>query len=197
MKISFNNQINFGKQLKANCTVLKDEKQLPCKIYELTLEDIDYFCNKERSKQWKGEKLWDSVIFDFGCNQYLNLSNFYVLEDENNNCLAFADINKICIDEEHDGLNLSYFAAQPNHKENGYKYIGETFINFLCGLAKKGNYEAITVSRPLEKAMPFYSKCKFKPEPILWGKAMCLRKDMEELIAQNEEHTGHKIDYIF
>lgn len=201
MKINLNtNRINFCKQLKANCTVLKDGKQLPCKIYELNLDDYGYFCSKENNIKWKDENLWKSVRFDFACSQSLKLSDFYVLEDKENNCLAFADISNVNFEEKGGRINLCYLASQPNRKENGYEYIGETLINFLCGLAKKNDFQSIFVKKPLDEALPFYAKCHFKIDPKCSGKEHSLilkGENLEKLTKQNEEHTKSKIDYTF
>lgn len=203
MKISFNNQINFGKQLMANCTVLKNKEQIPCKIYELTLDDFDYFSDKKKNKEWRSENIWKSARFDFVCSMDLKLSNFYVLEDEQENCLALADVSKIPKNSTYQrggGLNLCYLASLPNREEKGYEYIGETFINFFCSMVKKEKLQTLLVSKPLEKAMPFYKKCNFKPCVNLFlekGAISLKGKNMEKLIAQNEEHTGSKIDCVF
>ncbi len=201
MKINFsniNNKINFCKQLKANCMILKNQKAVPCHIYELTDEDNEYFKNKKRIKQWKNSELWDSVKFSFSHRDNFDCGSIYTLEDEKENCLALARARER-YGEKYKRLDLIYLETCPSAKAKGYKYTGETFINFLCNLSKKEELNILAVPFQYEDALPFYNKSHFKSHPLpKRPKNLSLEgKNMEKLIAQNEEHTGHKIDYTF
>lgn len=80
----------------------------------------------------------------------------------------------------------------PNRKT---KYIGETLLSFLATLAQSENKDLIIIDiADREKTKTFYQQCGFKN----CGKdsAILSYNRLDNLISQNEIHTGAKIELI-
>ncbi len=196
MRINQSNQINFCKQLKASCKVLKFKIPASCSIYELTQEDRDYFETKQRAKDWKNSCYLDCITQDLDKDNLSDNKHIFIMEDRKGNCLAFASTEFSNFHKRK--LDLMYFEALPNFKKKLYKYIGETFINFLCGYTENESTKMLSVPSPRKDALPFYNKSHFKAHPTMFcdNNISLYGKNMEKLIAQNEEHTKNKIDYV-
>ena len=189
----FSPNINFQKRQIAKCTVLKDEKPLPCKIslLENTEEDKEYLKRTMNSPEWQGFHYLDIIEKSLDDN----ISKSYVLEDNNDNCLAICQIIK-------DGFrgkkftNISLFESMPSRKKKKFNYLGETLINFIVQNTDDPNRDLI-ISCSVSSAKKFYRKCKFND-----GKSKDFfdfifdKQRLKKLKKQNQSHTGSFIEFI-
>lgn len=202
MKINqFKNYFNlgFGKTLRANCSVLKDGKQFPCKIYQITpFEDTFYFSDKNNASHWEKAHYWSQMqsLFEEECmreNVYAPEEDVFVLEDENKNCLGFIDIATFKDDKPR--KSVIFIEKCPNLK-SGFKYIGETILNFIFGLAKQENLDYVCIPMWVTKALPFYiNKCGFKYSQDSENGLFYPKERFDNFIEQNKSHTHSAIDY--
>ena len=194
MKIEvINNNLNFQKQLRAECAVLgADNKSKSCNIYKLEPEkDQRYFSGLSKTSEWKNSRFMDYAIFHLPRKEE-NISNTYVLENKRGECLGFCEITKA----EDDYVEVietcpKYRSEGDRNKESEYKYIGETLLAFLAKQAKTDSVKKISLTSA-EESKEFYRKAGFQ---IKAGQAMRLYdKNFDSLIENNEKHTGSKIN---
>lgn len=114
------------------------------------------------------------------------------------NCLGYAEI-----DTKNPQRNeLKYIETKKDlsykNQSRKTKYIGETIVSFLLGLTKKSPQKDFVVPHTLCSAEGFYiDKCGFKHYEK--GSVVSTYKPKEEfddLIFQNEKHTGSKIEFL-
>lgn len=196
MKIGFNNFIpSFKKQLVANANVIKGKEPVVCKIYSLSKkEDKTYFADLKHSQDWAGYKLLIGVAYDLK-NQPVS-SRIYSLEDENEKCLGYVETR-----ENNDDKEIIFIETCPSekhqNKERKYKFIGETLMSFVAGLAKKEHAENIVVPSALPEAWGFYTDCCgfYEDKYDIFGLYLPFG-EYDNLINQNKENTKNFIKYV-
>lgn len=196
MKIGFNNYIpSFKKQLVAEANVVKGQKPVPCKIYSLSnKEDKTYFEDLKHSFDWKGYHLILGAAYDLK-NSPAN-SKIYALEDENEKCLGYVETRETAEDKE-----IVFIETCPNSKHQNklrkYKFIGETLMSFVVGLAKKENASNVVVPCVLNEAWGFYTDgCGFYDDlyNVLGLYLPC--NEYDNLINKNKNNTKKFITYV-
>ena len=149
MKIQNSNKLSFQKELRANCAILKDKKSYPCEIYQLSpIDDVDYFIMHKRDG-WEDALFWKLLKDNFKI--LYNNEKLFALED-NNRCLGLINIS-----EAENTKDVIVIETQPQSKDKGYKYVGETLISFVVGLAKKDKTQQVTIPVSLNSAKDYYS----------------------------------------
>lgn len=200
-RLNFNNnfnKINFQKKLIAKTyPVDKNNKVSQYKFYQLEPDkDTDYFTNVINDWQ-DGILLLDTLSNFHECSKY---HKFYVIEDENKKCLGYAQINlpKNSKDIELVNLETKPSLAHRNNKGKS-KYIGETMLGFLAKItAENPQRNNFAIPHALLGNEEFYiEKCNF--HKYKHGKVLSLHKpqdEFEDLISQNEKHTGKRIEFV-
>ncbi len=183
-------KINFKKRLMAECFVLRDKKPMPCTIslLEDKSEDREYLSKVKRSSDWKNSFYlqWASNLL--GHEDY----KIYVLEDKQDNCMAFLETS-----DRYEGFtNIYLFESMPSRKSKKIKYLGETMINFLAQITNETN-KKLTVQHSADRAKKFYKKCKFKDthSNSIFNFVFHKQK-LEKLKKQNRKHTGSPIEFV-
>lgn len=196
MKIGFNNYCySFKKQLVAKADVIKEQNNVPCKIYRLSKkEDARYFEDLKHSHDWAGYKLLIGVAYDL--KNPPAASQIYSLEDENEKCLGYVETR-----ENNDDKEIIYIETCPSekhqNKERKYKFIGETLMSFIAGLAKKDYAENIVVPSALAEAWGFYTDCcGFYEDKYNTYGLYLPRGKYDDLINQNKGNTKNFIKYV-
>lgn len=196
MKIGFNNFIpSFKKQLVANANIIKGKEPVDCKIYSLSKkEDKTYFADLKHSHDWAGYKLLIGVAYDLK-NPPVS-SQIYSLEDENGKCLGYVETR-----ENNDDKEIIFIETCPSEKHQNkgrkYKFIGETLMSFVAGLAKKEHAENIVVPSALVEAWGFYTDCCgfYEDKYDTYGLYLPFGK-YDNLINKNKENTKNFIKYV-
>ncbi len=192
-----NNQISFAKQLRAKCTLRKeDNKPVPCKIYELNPEeDSDYFLKLIDKKYWeKGSYIWE---MDDEFKSEVTGQHAYAMETFFGKCIGYIIVDTDYETEEN-CHNISFLETCPEYrfKENrtSLKYIGETLLAFATSIASKDGANAIKIPKWEPKAETFYKKnCGFKER----NEELTLAKsNFRHFISQNKAHSGLNIDVV-
>ena len=197
MKIGLNlnsSNINFQKRLVANCSFRKGGQTVPAKVYEFDSDDKDdirYFNSLPMSNDWARNNFLIDVASDL---QVGVGSRIYALEDENNRCLAVAEVE----DRTKDSSDLVFIETAPSVAWEMYdrniKYVGETMLATLVKLAKKDKKKQFNVIDPTPYALRFYLKYGFR-EDVFSEDITIKNSQFEDLIKTNETHTS-KIELI-
>ena len=185
MKINLQKpNLSFKKTLIGNCNILKDKKPYQCNMYMLdnsNREDCDFFLkpSKQNYELWnnpaKSSYFWISMMEGWHPNEEI-----YILEDQK--ALFFIETcPKFSYDKE---------------KNRNVKYIGESMLAFLAGIAQKRHNPFISVPAYRGDAIDFYTKkCGFVQADFDYDFCLVLTEDnYDKLIKQNELHTGKKIN---
>ncbi len=203
MKInSINNFISFKKQLVATGAYLSNGESRPCFFYQLKgEEDKLYLNNILQEKEWKETELADDLadnLIKFANDEY------YSIEDFSGNCLGVTEIyNEKFKGKESKKIHIieTCPTLSAKNKERKEKYIGESLLAFIVKLCKRENKEMIYVPVVYETARDFYkSKCHFE-EKIREDEmedlpVFLMKKDFDNLIIQNENHTQEQIEFV-
>lgn len=204
-----NNNISFQKTLVAEANVLKNNEAYPCLIYKLDERDKDYFKNLLanpdcRFPDYLEEIKSDYDYYEIDKNQYSEGTDFFVMEDENSDCLGILEVFE---SEESGTKDINYITVAKDcysaNDKRSIKYVGETLLAFVGKQLQRDGYNRrYTVFAPAKSALKFYmDKCGFSqiyegcyrdmsPELFL------PRNKIPKLIAQNEEHTKGKIELL-
>lgn len=195
MKISSTPNIFFQKKLIAKCNVIDTCKQKPCKIFELDYtdsQDIKYYRKLHKDKNWEDYFYIDNISSDIEAGVE---TRYFVMEDENEHCLAICEVDECYPDQN----ELLYIETAPaccsENKKRTLKYVGESLITFLVGLAKSQEKEKFAICDPRDQAVLFYKKCGFKINDFDDNMTM-KNSDFTQLLDRNKAHTGQKIEYI-
>lgn len=194
MNINSINNLNFQKKLVAKTTPIKHTKKNCYKIYQLEKSDRSYFT--DTLYQWGDSMFCMDMIDDFESGDKYH--KIYALEDDKNNCLAWAEIYT----GDDDGFELEYIETRKDishaNRERKTKHVGETLLAFLVGLSKRNLKDDFVVPHTLTDAEGFYIKnCGFKRYER--GRILATHKPKEEFddfISKNEKHIGCKIEYL-
>ena len=193
MKINNISNFAFQKTLKANCTILKDNKPCQCSIYKLDKGvDDDYIDTKIFPNP-----AWDFSEYIMGLYLRMEdaidgLDNVYVMEDKDENCIGYISESIV----NNNSNTIEYLEALPKDGKNPkMKYIGETLVNFVLNLTKKRGQNFLFVPVPVQQALGFYNKLGFISSRQ--GLVMVTESPRaRDLNKQNEMHTNSKIEYI-
>lgn len=197
MKISkLISPISFQKKLVATCTVQKDNRPLPCNIFELDKEDDEfYFENIERKKEWETNKYLHEARYALE-EEKVPSERFFVLENKKRQCLGFAITEEI---EDENILELNLLETCHLHssrnEDRKIKYVGETLVSFLTKLAQKDELSTFDVPISSKYAKDFYRNCGFK-EIGTTGFFRMQNKNFNKLIEQNESNTTGTINFV-
>lgn len=162
MKISPINNLSFQKRLLAKSEVLSENKPMPCNIFLLDpAEDFHYFNKMLMGGEWDDAFLVLSTADDF---HYYN-DKFYVMEDENENCLAYAAVSESLGKNGEIVSAINKFETVPKYtslyKTRKVKHIGKTMIDFLQKLKCEKQRKILSVPLPSYMAVGFYKKQGF------------------------------------
>ena len=195
MQINSSNNLNFQKRLIATTHVGSPYNPQPVKIYQMDeASDFSELKKQFNSQDWRGSILASQILYffrrDYSYDQYL------VMEADDK-IIAYADVNN----EDKYRCLINFLETAPqfakySHNDRTYKYAGETMLSCIAKLAKEKNKDAITLEyRDVKETRDFYfEQCGFEYE---YPKNAILPRDkFDELIEQNNNHTGHSIDLV-
>ena len=194
-----NNQINFGKTLKAKCDLRRqNHKKVECNIFQLNPEDDkDYFERVWRSKSWQDAKyLWD---MDAELNANIEGEKIFTIESRAGKCLGYIVMAPTLNNPRQQ--ELVFLETCPKYqtkKENrSLKYIGETLLAYATGQVDTSKTSAIVIKNYSKTGKPFYKEnCGFREQNDENRTLILHRKKFSQLITRNEFHTGSKIRNI-
>lgn len=197
MEIS--SSVSFGKTLVAQCDLRRqNHRKVPCNIFQLNFpEDKDYFFKLENSKPW--EKAWFMWDMDEEFNSDVTGERTYVIESKGGRCLGFASVLE---DDELPGEEeLVYLETCPKYQitneKRTIKYIGETLIAFITGLAKGKDIKTIEIKAYTSNGERFYKKkCNFEQRNDEKQTLFLRRENFENVINKNKAHTHSEIRYL-
>jgi len=201
MKIDPNKPlIGFQKTLKAKCVFKQGKDERHCSIYKLdSAQDKDYFKKLMNKGYWEGAKFLRTMDrhAQHDCTNS-RINDIFVIEDDYSNCLGYMRLDNYKESE----IDLTHLETVPIYSHRNprrkFKYIGESLITFLIGLAKRQNKKRIYIPYIMADARDFYfKKCKFKSiGTIENSKAELKNTNFLKLEKQNTFHTGTKIELI-
>ena len=196
MKLNFQNNIAFQKKLIAKCSVVQNNKRIPCNIFELdsnNKEDICYFLPLCKQEAWRNSWYLSSI----GNDLYIGTSaKVYALENENGECLSACEVDDVFDDKD----ELVFIETAPKYNSlnprRDLKYAGETMLSFIVQEAKRNKKNEFVITSPHPSAVSFYRKCGFKRNDFDENMSMNIkRKTYNEFVEKNEKHAG-KIEYM-
>lgn len=199
MKIFSN--ISFGKQLMAKCQVKTTSGgTIPCKIYELDKkEDIDYFCKLRKSEEWE-----DSEYLEIANQMILSplLSDdlrTYSIENEQEKCIGFVSTQSF--DFIPDKTYVEFLETCPEYtsknKKRGIKYIGQTLLTFVVGLAAKEDKKRVCIPVTAPKSKKFYTRgCGFRQDYNGKDGLILNAQSYDKLRVRHKENTGKEIEFV-
>lgn len=209
MKINLLNNLSFQKTLVAKAGIITNKKSEECNIYSLNPEeDYEYFSDLSNDENWDDNQ-W-AYIMDCAIRKmdYFQERNFYVLENNNEECLGYVQTYEKTDQPKDNSLSplqydyINYLEVAPQLQNNDIgsqknnKYIGETLFAFLCKLSQATNKKCIKLNST-DDSITFYDKCNCTYVPRLDNNYMIISEDnYEKTIKQNEQHTGRKIELI-
>lgn len=199
MKIFSN--ISFGKKLKATCQVKTDSGEAkPCQIYELNKkDDIDYFCKLKKSKEWSnGEylEITNQMMLSPLTNRGLRT---YSLETKEDGCIGYISTHDF--DFIKDKTYVEFLETCPQYtsenKRREIKYIGQTLLAFVVGLADKEDKTRVCISSTAPKSRKFYTKgCGFRQDYNGKDGLILNSQSYEKFLNRHKENTGKEIEFI-
>lgn len=162
MKINPINNFSFQKRLLAKTEVPSENKPISCNIFLLDpVKDYHYFNKMLMSGEWDDTFLGLSTADDFHCCN----DKFYVMEDENENCLAYAAVSDFFGRTGEIVSAINKFETVPKYtsmyKSRKVKHIGKTMIDFLQKLKCEKQKTLLSVPLPAYTAVGFYKKQGF------------------------------------
>lgn len=193
--------ISFGKQLMATCQVkTRNGEVKPCKIYEINKkDDIDYFCKLKDSREWAdGEYL--EITNQMMLSPLLNNGlRTYCLESDEDGCIGFVSTQDF--DFIPDKTYVEFLETVPEHtslnKKRGIKYIGQTLMAFVVGLAAKEDKKRVCVSTTAPKSKKFYTKgCGFRQDYRGQDGLILNAQSYNKLLDKHRTNTGKEIEFI-
>lgn len=200
MKISvLNSNINFGKTLAASCFVKSSKgDNVACSIFKLNRnEDKDYFLNLKTNPDWTNGKYVsiNNTLFLSPCAS--SSASLYVLEDEQGSCLGYLRTSS---DENEQNMEQILFLETcpqfaSRNKNRDIKYVGQSLIAFIVGLAQKKNRNSVYVPFVEHSANKFYRKCEFRKNKEYNHGLVLQTNKFEKFINKYNKNVGNKITY--
>lgn len=193
--------VAFGKHLMANCQIQTNTgKAKPCKIYELTKEeDIDYFCQLKKSPQWVNSEYLEMTNQMMLSPLLSNGLRTFGLETEEEGCIGF--VTTVDYDFEPNKTNIEFLETSPKYiaknKKRELKYIGETLMAFVIGLAQKNEKDKVCVRTVAPKSRKFYGKaCSFREDYKGKDGLVLNKQSYNKFLDKHKEKTGSEITFI-
>lgn len=201
MKISNqNSNVLFGKSLVASCSVKRKTGELEkCHIYKLNkAEDFDYFSKLKDSPNWENDK-YVSITNGLFLSPYSSKNaNLYAIEDKSGSCLGY--VRTISVEDCEKREQIDFLETCPtlssNNKKRDVKYVGQSLIAFIVGLAKNENKQGVYVPVVAKNARKFYlKKCYFKNDTALKHGVVLDNSDYEKILKKHRNNTQSAITY--
>ena len=182
-------QISFSAKIPIRtCQIYDkhDKKYVPATIYEhdgKDFEDVGYFQNLPGRWKYKHDVADDIEMKFFNHAAFSDIRFFSIETDEKPiGILEYVKYND---------KNDVQFVETRNR--NRYKYTGTTLLALAAQNAIKDNLPSLTISDPVEKAMPFYiNKCGFE-ESTEPAELITDEKGMKKIIEIAERKTKGKL----
>ncbi|MBQ8635471.1 hypothetical protein IJX73_03870 [bacterium] len=195
MNIIALNNIAFQKKLIASSNIIKDGQISPCSIYELDVnnrDDLRYFTKLKGGDNWRKGTFFKDIE-----NDMLAAADgrYYVLEDSKDGCLAACEVYE---NTENGTDELIYletgttYSSQNSDRKS--RYIGETLLSFLVGMAKKTKKAKFTIVDPTPYAYMFYINHGFR-ENVFDENLSVKSSDFNRILEKNEKHVG-RMEYF-
>ena len=193
--------LSFQKTLVANTAYIKDNQVRPAKIYSLDpSKDENYLLKLEDKEKWEMNNYIDNVLYhmrtvDRYKEDYPHCrSDFFVMEDENNECISVLSLETDRYRNETNGCFFEVRTDLSTENENRKaKYIGESFILFVIKWANDVLGTKFVINIPSATARDFYDKCAF--EHISDG-FYFPQENIDFLAQQNKAHTGVGVNLV-
>ena len=199
MKIGINNyNLSFEKQLKAKANIINNGKPEQCFIYKLNKEeDSDYFLKLNDNPIW-----WEEGFCKEVCQTVQNdepSEHVYVMEDSNEECLGFIEIDDDVIFEEYQRVEYleTYSPYSSKNEDRNRKYIGQTLLAFAAKTFNKRHKIGLLVPVAVQGSWGFYiDKCNFRQNKYSPVELLLKKRDFNKLIKANESNTKGKIELV-
>ncbi len=196
MQINSFNNLNFQKKLVATAHIGDSYNPQSVEIYHMDKEsDFDELKEKFSANEWE-DAFYSKRIMHFfkkDCNQ----DRYYVIE-AGDEIINYADTYH---DEDSDAVVINFLETAPKYaKDSGhdrlFKYAGETMLSFLAKVAQESDISKIKLEyRDVKSTRDFYfSQCGFLPAGV--NRAVLYKHRFNDLIEQNEYHTGNNINLL-
>lgn len=202
MKISIqNNSVLFGKSLVASCNVKRKTGELEeCDIYELDKkEDFDYFLKLKNNPDWANGK-YVTITNNLFLSPYSSKrANMYAIEDKFGSCLGY--VRTISVDDCEKNEQIEFLETCPtlssNNKKRQVKYVGQSLVAFVVGMAKRENKQSVYVPIVAQSARKFYQKkCYFKNDTAFKNCGVVLENsNYDKLLKKHRKNTHSAITY--
>lgn len=201
MKISIqNNNVLFGKSLVASCNVKRKSGELEeCDIYELDKkEDFDYFLKLKNNPDWANGRYVTITNNLFLSSYSSKRANMYALEDKLGSCLGY--VRTISVDDCEKNEQIEFLETCPtlssNNKKRQVKYVGQSLVAFVVGLAKRENKQSVYVPIVAQSARKFYqNKCYFKNDTLIRNGVVLENSNYDKLLKKHRKNTHSAITY--
>lgn len=195
MNIDFKNNISFQKSLVAKAKIIVNGRQESAEIFHLDKnEDMVVFKKNTDNQDWENN-YYLADIQEVSPEEAATLRfKIYCIENKEK------PLGYVYISSDFNNIEVDILETAPVHStynsKRTAKYIGETLLSFLATLAKKeGKNLTVEGIAPREKTKDFYFKqCGFKIADKDTG--IIPYRLLDNLISQNEKHTGAKIELI-
>jgi len=185
---------SFTSRLVAKTSHESGCKRKEYKIYQLNKDDDAHYFD-DMISDWPCPMLVQDARWEFF--ERRKADEFYVLENSNKEILAFAKISN----HKKDCVELDLIETKPwlafRHSNRKSKYIGETMLSFLLKRTQMEKNKFFKAPHCISIAQGFYEKCGFEHDEVEARKMFKTRETFDELIEQNEKHTGSKIELLF
>lgn len=201
MKISnFSNNLSFGKTLAASCSVRTNTGDVEqCNIYELDKkDDKDYFLKLKNNPSWEDNKYLD-IVNSLMFSTYISLNiKSYAMENSDGDCLGY--VRAISDGREHEKKSITYIETCPeyssNNKKRELKYIGQSLMAFIVGLAKKEDKDSVCIPSVAKGASKFYQKkCFFKKDKTSTNGLVLNNKYYDKFLKKHKKNTQSEIKF--
>ena len=189
---------SFCKQLKAKANIINNGKPEECFIYKLNKEeDSDYFLKLSENPIW-WEEGFCKEVFQTVQNDEPS-EHVYVMEDSNEECLGFIEIDDDVVFEEYQRVEYleTYSPYSSKNEDRNRKYIGQTLLAFAAKTFDKRHKIGLRIPSAVQSALGFYiDKCNFRQNKHVDYELVLKKKDFSKLITRNEENTQGKLEII-
>lgn len=193
--------ISFGKKLMARCQIKTNSGEIkPCEIYELKKEeDIDYFCKLKKNPEWEnGEyiEITNQMMLSPLLNKGLRT---FSLETKDEGCLGYISTHDF--DFIPNKTYVEFLETCPQYtsqnKKRKIKYIGQSLMAFVVGLAQEQNKTRVCITTTAPKSKKFYSRaCNFRQDYNGNDGLILNSQSYQKFLNRHKENTGKEIEFI-
>lgn len=201
MKISNSNfNLSFGKTLTASCGIKTNAGNIKqCNIYELDKnDDKDYFLKLKGNPAWENSQYVD-IVNSLMFSPHISLDiKSYAMEDSDGACLGY--IRTIADGRKKEKKRITYLETCPQYsaenKKRELKYIGQSLMAFIVGLAKKEDKDRVCIPSVTKSATKFYEKkCCFKKDNVTIDGLILKNKNYDKFLKKHKRNTHTDITY--